>query len=70
MTHQEIINTLRRARRGEDIVQVVLADTSGIDRTMISHWERQYHSPRLHNLIAWAESLGYVVEVKKINGHV
>lgn len=70
MTHQEIIKTLRFARRSADITQIELGVTAGFDHATIAQWEGSRASPRLHNVIAWAQSLGYEIDLRPRNGRL
>lgn len=56
-----IISELRKARVKRGIGQDILCEKIGITKNLLSRWECGQVQPRLFNIQAWANSLGYEI---------
>lgn len=63
-----VLKALERARRAKGVTYSVLAHRAGVHENVPSHWFRNKKSPRLCNLQAVAEVLGYRIVLERIEG--
>ena len=65
MKAREITAALRAARRARDMSQSELCQRGCLSITAIGRWERNECDPQLSMVVAWAETLGYRLELVK-----
>lgn len=61
MTHKNLCEELRDARKSLGIAQQKIADLTGVAQVQVCHWENLQRRPRLDLFVAWAAALGYEV---------
>jgi len=61
-----LLTELRAIRKSAGLTQLQLATAVGTGVNMIQRWEAGEVSPSLVNFIAWAEALGYEIDLHQI----
>lgn len=64
MTHGEIITALAQVREDRGLSLRQLGAQAGAAASCVMNWERGERSPTLPRFIAWAEALGYSVQIR------
>lgn len=58
-----LVDELTRIRKYRGETQTEIARRAGVAQDRVSAWECGGHTPNMRHLIAWADALGYDVEL-------
>jgi ribosome-binding protein aMBF1 (putative translation factor) len=62
-----VIKALRRAREGQGLTRVQLSKKIGVPWVTLAKWEGCWNRPRFEMLLAWAQALGYEINLRQVD---